>query len=121
MANTFYAKYGAATPDLINTLTDDAGDPIELDGDVVMRVWNAFAEAVDVPCQILDQGVTANIGKVRVNAPAINPDTAEPFAVGEYKVEWRYTSSAGDLMISPTEESPYDVPVTDTLVIQKAG
>lgn len=120
MANTFYIKQGANNPSLTTTLSGESGSPMFLDGTVILRLKHPIYGTFDFEAEILDQDDTATKGMVKIADVGVNPDTDEPMSAGNYACEFRYTNSLNKLSIFPTESSPYDLPTTDLIVIQKA-
>jgi hypothetical protein len=116
---TFYVKYGATMPSLVTTLLGDDGLPLVLVGTVAMRVKPRFGDSFDKAAIILDQEVEDTQGQVRIEKPGLD-NADQPLTPGNYKVEWRYVPSGGELMIFPTEEADFDNPIVDKLVVQKA-
>lgn len=114
----FYVRTG--TNDAIAvTLVDASGDPVALDGTVVLRAKRRYFAAIDFPGTIAANQNT-NPGEVSFPDIGLHPVSGLPMTPGEYDVEYRYTDADDNLSVFPVNTGPYDDPIWDFLVIQES-
>lgn len=120
MAETFTIFQGANKPSLITYHLDENNVPIDYNGTVVLRLKHDIHGSFDYETTILAADETYDYKRIRVDDLGLKPSTTDLMTPAKYKAQWRYTDENGDLTILPTEASPYDTPIYDMVVIQKA-